>query len=110
VPGQGCRPSTVLAGAPSWCASVDVLSSDICEERGKRDDAKPISTKNVVSFILVETIRKVKTLRPVVIEPPQNEGFVDQDHLERFSTKREHNQHTISIPYHILSLSKIITH
>jgi hypothetical protein len=29
-----------------------------------------------------------------VTEPPQNEGFVDQDLLERFSEKGEHNQHT----------------
>jgi hypothetical protein len=43
-------------------------------------------------------------------EPPLNERFIDQDWLERFSVKREHNQHTISIQYHILSLSKIITH
>jgi hypothetical protein len=45
-----------------------------------------------------------------VTEPPQNEGFVDQDQLGRFSAKREHNQHKMSIQYHILSLSKIITH
>jgi hypothetical protein len=29
----------------------------------------------------------------LVTEPPQNEGFVDQDQVERFSVKREHNQH-----------------
>jgi hypothetical protein len=28
-----------------------------------------------------------------VTEPPQKE-FVDQDQLERFSVKQEHNQHT----------------
>jgi hypothetical protein len=39
-------------------------------------------------------------------EPPQNEVFVDQDELERFTAKREHSQHTISIQYHILCLSK----
>jgi hypothetical protein len=45
-----------------------------------------------------------------VIEPPQNEGFIDQDQLERFSAKHEHNQHMISIQYYILSLSKLITY
>jgi hypothetical protein len=29
-----------------------------------------------------------------VIEPPQKEGFIDQDQLERFSVQQEHNQHT----------------
>jgi hypothetical protein len=45
-----------------------------------------------------------------VIEPPQNEGFTDQDQIGWFSVKREHNQHTISIQYHILCLRKIITY
>jgi hypothetical protein len=41
-----------------------------------------------------------------VIEPPHNEGYVNQDQLQRFSVKWEHNQHTISIQYHILYSSK----
>jgi hypothetical protein len=45
-----------------------------------------------------------------VTEPHQNEGFIDQDQLERFLAKQEHNQHMISIQYHILSLSNIIIH
>jgi hypothetical protein len=38
-----------------------------------------------------------------VTEPPQK-GVRRQDQLERFSTKREHNQHT-SVQYHIIHSS-----
>jgi hypothetical protein len=43
-------------------------------------------------------------LVPTVIEPPR-EGVHRQDQLERFSAKREHNQHTI-VQYHIIHSSK----
>jgi hypothetical protein len=39
-----------------------------------------------------------------VTEPPR-EGVRRQDQLERFSVKREHNQHTI-VQYHIIHSSK----
>jgi hypothetical protein len=31
----------------------------------------------------------------------RNEGFIDQDQIGQFSAKREYNEHTISIQYHI---------
>jgi hypothetical protein len=40
----------------------------------------------------------------IVIEPPR-EGVRHQDQLERFSVKREHNQHII-VHYHIIHSSK----
>jgi hypothetical protein len=39
-----------------------------------------------------------------VTEPPRK-GFRRQDQLERFSAKREHNQHT-SVQYHIIHSSR----
>jgi hypothetical protein len=39
-----------------------------------------------------------------VTEPPRG-GVRRQDQLERFSAKREHNQHT-KVQYHIINLSR----
>jgi hypothetical protein len=43
-------------------------------------------------------------LVPTVTEPPR-QGVRRQDQLERFSVKREHNQHTI-VQYHIIHSSR----
>jgi hypothetical protein len=43
--------------APSWRTSVDVLLSDICvKDRQKHGDARSISRRNTMIFILVQTL------------------------------------------------------
>jgi hypothetical protein len=51
---------------PSWCAYVDVMSSDTCDEdQEKCDDARSISKINTTSLDWFRPSHGVIALRPV---------------------------------------------
>jgi hypothetical protein len=68
------------------------------KKMNKNEETKSLMIGNVPE--LVEAVR-----RDVVVTEPPRKGVRHQDQLERFSTKREHNQHT-SVQYHIIHSSR----
>jgi hypothetical protein len=57
IQGAMIFPDGSRALSPSWSASVDVWSSDICDEnRDKCDDVRSILRMNMMIFILVQTL------------------------------------------------------
>jgi hypothetical protein len=81
-----------------WHVFVSYPPYNVCSQLGQNSDGACSCPVLTISF-------PFWTRLVLVTEPPQNEGLIDQDQLERFSAKREYNQHTKAYNT-ILSLSR----